>query len=44
MRDIAGRPFDQAALQAGAQRFSTERFETAFRTVLAETLMTDAEW
>ena len=44
MRDAAGRTFDPAVLRARAQRFSTERFETSFRKVLAETLMTDAEW
>jgi glycosyltransferase involved in cell wall biosynthesis len=44
MQEIAGLTFDPSALRTRAQRFSTERFETAFHEVLAETLMTDAEW
>ncbi len=44
MRDVAGRTFDQTALRARADRFSSRRFETSFREVLIETLLTDAEW
>ena len=44
MRDVASRTYEPAALRAQAERFSTGRFEASFREVLADTLMTDAEW
>jgi glycosyltransferase involved in cell wall biosynthesis len=44
MRGIAAQRFDAAVLRAHAERFSTDRFETAFREVLRDTMTTDTAW
>ena len=44
MRGVAAQPFDAAVLRAHAERFSTVRFETAFREVLRDTMTTDTAW
>jgi glycosyltransferase involved in cell wall biosynthesis len=44
MDDIGRRQFDTAVLRAQAERFSTGRFETAFREVLIQTLSDGGAW
>jgi glycosyltransferase involved in cell wall biosynthesis len=44
LRDVAAQPFDPDVLRAHAEKFSTGRFESAFREVLQDTLMTGTEW
>ena len=44
MQAVAGARFDPAVLRARADRFSVDRFESAMRAVLVETLTTEHAW